>query len=166
MKLLMMLLTVAMALRAEAFAQLPDAPAPSTTCVSHDQPCPEWLHKLIGQYPPAAPRQGMPSVMPGPVHVYTFRKHWDDPPLRTYRKTFTSPWFLASQGVMIASMVIACRRSRYTGEEFHSEAAYTAGVFGLNLLVDRYLDELYAVGSAALVSQHYIRATIEGPINF
>ena len=38
MKLLMMLLTVAMALRAEAFAQLPDAPAPSTTCVSHDQP--------------------------------------------------------------------------------------------------------------------------------
>ena len=163
---LLMLLTVAMALRAEALAQLPDAPAPSTTCVSHDQPCPEWLHKLIGQYPPAAPRQGMPSVMPGPVHVYTFRKHWDDPPLRTYRKTFTSPWFLASQGVMIASMVIASRRSRYTGEEFHSEAPYTAGVFGLNLLVDRYLDELYAVGSAALVSQHYIRATIEGPINF
>ena len=163
---LLMLLTVAMALRAEALAQLPDAPAPSTTCVSHDQPCPEWLHKLIGQYPPAALRQGMPSVMPGPVHVYTFRKHWDDPPLRTYRKTFTSPWFVASQGVMIASMVIACRRSRYTGEEFHSEAPYTAGVFGLNLLVDRYLDELYAVGSAALVSQHYIRATIEGPINF
>ena len=163
---LLMLLTVAMALRAEALAQLPDAPAPSTTCVSHDQPCPEWLHKLIGQYPPAALRQGMPSVMPGPVHVYTFRKHWDDPPLRTYRKTFTSTWFLASQGVMIASMVIACRRSRYTGEEFHSEAPYTAGVFGLNLLVDRYLDELYAVGSAALVSQHYIRANIEGPINF
>ena len=163
---LLMLLTVAMALRAEALAQLPDAPAPSTTCVSHDQPCPEWLHKLIGQYPPAAPRQGMPSVMPGPVHVYTFRKHWDDPPLRTSRKTFTSPWFVASQGVMIASMVIACRRSRYTGEEFHSEAPYTAGVFGLNLLVDRYLDELYAVGSAALVSQHYIRANIEGPINF
>ena len=163
---LLMILTVAIALSADALGQLPDAPAPSSTCVSHDKPCPEWLHKLIGQYPSAPPRRGLPSVMPGPVHVYTFRKHWDDPPLRTYRKSFTSPWFLASQGVMIASMVIACHRSRYTGEEFHSEAPYTAGVFGLNLLVDRYLDELYAVGSAALVSQHYIRATIEGPINF
>jgi hypothetical protein len=161
-----MLLTVAIALSAEALAQVPDAPAPSTTCTSHDKPCPEWLHKLIGQYPSAPPIAGVPSMMPGPVHVYTFRKHWGDPPLRTYRKSFTSPWFLASQGVMIASMVIACRRSKYTGEDFHTEAPYTLGVFGINLLADRYLDELYAVGGAALVSQHYIRASIEGPINY
>ncbi|MGE5054964.1 MAG: hypothetical protein ACM3WP_12445 [Acidobacteriota bacterium] len=160
-----MLLAIALCSCANVVAQLPDAPPPSTTCISHNKPCPEWLHKIIGQYPPSAARHGLPSVMPGPVHVYTFRKHWDDPPLRTYRKTFTSPWFLASQGAMFASMVIACRRSRYTGEEFHSEVPWTVGVFGLNLLADRYLDELYAVGSAAVVSQHYIRATIEGPIN-
>jgi len=160
------LVSIVISFSIQAIAQLPDAPAPSTTCISHEKACPEWLHKLIGQYPPVPARLGLGPTMPGPVHVYTFRKHWDDPPLRTYRKTFTSPWFLASQGVMIASMVVACRRSRYTGEEFHSEAPFTVGVFGLNLLVDRYLDELYAVGSAALVSQHYIRATIEGPINF
>jgi hypothetical protein len=165
MKLLMML-TVAIALSAEALAQLPDAPAPSSTCVSHDKPCPEWLHKLIGKYPAAPPRRGLPSIMPGPVHVYTFRKHWDDPPLRSYRKTFTSPWFLVSQGAMFASMVIACRRSQFTGEELHSEAPWVVGVFGINLLTDRYLDELYSVGTAAIVTQHYAHATVSGRVNY
>jgi hypothetical protein len=160
------MLTITLFLSASALAQLPDAPAPSTICVSHGKPCPEWLHKLIGQYPSAPARRGLPPVMPGPVHVYTFRKHWDDPPLRTYRKTFTSPWFLASQGAMFASMVIACRRSQFTGEEFHSEAPWVIGVFGINLLTDRYLDELYSVGTAGIVTQHYVHATISGPIDY
>ena len=160
------MLAITLLLGANALAQLPDAPAPSSTCVSRDKPCPEWLHKLIGQYPSDPPRRGLPSVMPGPVHVYTFRKHWDDPPLRTYRKTFTSPWFLASQGAMFASMVIACRRSQFTGEDFHTEAPWVVGVFGINLLTDRYLDELYSVATAGIVTQHYVHATISGPVNY
>ena len=162
---ILILLTITVALSGEVLAQLPEAPAPSNTCISHDKSCPEWLHKLIGQYPPARARL-MPSVMPGPVHVYTFRKHWDDPPLRSYRKTFTSPWFLVSQGAMFASMVIACRRSQFTGEEFQSEAPWVVGVFGINLLTDRYLDELYSVGSAAIVTQHYAHATVSGRVNY
>lgn len=37
-----------------ACAQLPDAPQPApTTCtMPSGNPCPAWLHKLIGQYPP------------------------------------------------------------------------------------------------------------------
>jgi hypothetical protein len=37
-----------------AQAELPDHPQPEpTTCKTNDgKPCPEWLHKLIGQYPP------------------------------------------------------------------------------------------------------------------
>jgi len=163
---ILILLTITVALSYGALAQMPEAPAPSTTCISHDKPCPEWLHKVIGQYPlPPAPR-GLPPVMPGPVHVYTFRKHWNDPPLRSYRKSFTSPWFLVSQGAMFASMVIACRRSQFTGEEFHSEAPWVFSVFGLNLLTDRYLDELYSVGTAAIVTQHYAHAAVSGRVNY
>jgi hypothetical protein len=163
---ILILLTITVALSGEVLAQLPEAPAPSATCITHDKSCPEWVHKLIGQYPPAPARLRLPSVMPGPVHVYTFRKHWDDPPLRSYRKTFTSPWFLVSQGAMFASMVIACRRSQFTGEEFQSEAPWVVGVFGINLLTDRYLDELYSVGSAVIVTQHYAHATVSGRVNY
>ena len=151
------------------FAQdssLPDAPSSSNqniTCTRGDgKPCPKWVLKLVGQYPPFPDKTEL-GVRTTPAHVWTFRKNWNDPPLR---QPFKSKFFLISQGIMLTSMIVACKRSQYTGEEFHSEAPWTIGVVGMDYLFDRYLDELFSISAASVVTQHYIRANVEGHINY
>lgn len=59
MKLAWLLLLVSSFCAAQ---NLPDAPQPSTTCVEKNgKPCPEWVHKLVGQYPPLPEQYTYPS---------------------------------------------------------------------------------------------------------
>lgn len=127
---------------------LPDAPSAVKS---------KWLQKLVGKYPKAAP----PPLVYNKVRVWTFRKRWTDPPLRN---PFKSSVFWVSQSIMLGSMVVAGVRSKYTHEDLHSELPFTMGVFGMNYLTDKYLCELYTIGTSTIVSQHYIRANINGPI--
>lgn len=82
---------------------------------------------------------------------------WNAPALRSNRKIFRDPWFLVSNGAVIASMAGACSR-KGSGEHWDSEAPAMAAVVGLNFLTTKYLDELYSVGASAWATQHYIRS--------
>ena len=76
---------------------IPDAPSTTqaTTCTERNgKPCPAWVHKLIGQYPPA-PESGSPLPRdPSTVHFWTYRG-WQEPPLRSNKEVFRSKVFLA-----------------------------------------------------------------------
>lgn len=90
-----------------------------------------------------------------PIHVWTFRKSWQDPPLRTKLGVFKSKYFWVSTGAMWTAMAVACSR-RGTREEFHSEVPGVAAVTGFYWIMSRYGDELYGVGMAGYGVGHYI----------
>jgi len=155
---LLMLLTVAVALSAEALAQLPDAPAPSSTCVSQDKPCPEWLHKLIGQYPPASESGMLPLQRdPSSVHFWTYRG-LDEPPLRTNREVFRSKAFIAAHVGGLIAMIVACR-AKNSREHWDSEVPAVAAIFGMDYLQFRFIGGPNAVGPAVYEMIHYGRAS-------
>jgi hypothetical protein len=99
-----------------------------------------------------------PQPQPKPVHVYTFRKSWQDPPLRTNKQVFKSKFFWISEGAAFASMAVACNR-KGTGEHWPNEATAWGAGFGLGYLSDRFFDELYTVGIGAYQTGHYIHSS-------
>ena len=113
---------------------LPNAPSETkaTTCTKNDgKPCPNWLHKWIGQYPPlpesATPQ---PERDPSSVHFWTYRG-WQDPPLRTNKQVFRSKVFLAAHIGGAIAMIVACR-TKNSGEDWGSEVPAVAALFGMD----------------------------------
>ena len=80
-------------------AAIPDTPSvtQATTCTERNgKPCPEWVHKLIGQYPPL-PESATTQLKrdPSSVHFWTYRG-LEEPPLRTNKEVFRSKLFIAT----------------------------------------------------------------------
>ena len=142
-------------------AALPNAPSvtKATTCTEKNvKPCPEWLHKLIGQYPPlpesATPQ---PERDPSSVHFWTYRG-WQERPLRTNKQVFHSRMFLAAHVGGAVAMIVACR-SPHSGESWGAEVPAVAALFGLDYLQFRFVGAPNAVGPAIYEMIHYSRAS-------
>ena len=142
-------------------AGLPNAPSvtKATTCTEKNvKPCPEWLHKVIGQYPPlpesATPQ---PERDPSSVHFWTYRG-WQDPPLRTNKQVFHSKTFLAAHVGGAVAMIVACR-SKHSGESWGSEVPAVTALFGMDYLQFRFVGGPNAVGPAIYEMIHYSRAS-------
>jgi hypothetical protein len=140
---------------------LPNAPSvtKATTCTEENgKPCPEWVHKLIGQYPPlpesATPQ---PERNPSSVHFWTYRGS-QDPPLRTNKQVFHSKIFLAAHVGGAVAMIVACR-SKNSGEDWGSEVPAVAAMFGMDYLQFRFVGGPNAVGPAIYEMIHYSRAS-------
>jgi hypothetical protein len=136
--------------------ELPDTPSATqaTACTEKDgKPCPEWLHKLIGQYPPdPAPR--LYWFRENPVHFWTYRSSWQDPPLRTNREVFRSKLFVGLHLAGAVAMVTACMR-KGSGESWGSEAPAVAALFGMDYLQFRFIGGPNAVGAPIYQMIHY-----------
>jgi hypothetical protein len=142
-------------------ATLPNAPSatPTTTCTDNNgRPCAQWVHKLIGQYPPA-PETGMLRLErdPSTVRFWTYRG-WEDPPLRTNREVFRSKLFIAAHVGGAIAMIMACR-SRTSKEHWDSEVPAVAAIFGMDYLQFRFIGGPNAVAPAVYEMIHYGRAS-------
>lgn len=104
-----------------------------------------------------SPKPDAPQPQPKPANLFTFRKSWQDPPLRANKQVFKSPVFLLSQSAMILSMVVACR-NKHSLETWESEAPAVGALFGMDYLSDRFFSEYFAVGPAIYATIHYMRA--------
>ena len=88
----------------------------ATTCTEKNgNPCPEWVHKLIGQYPPSPESEIQTEQDPSSVHFWTYRG-WQDPPLRTNKQVFHSKVFLAAHIGGAIAMIVACRTNKSGGK--------------------------------------------------
>ena len=95
-------------------SSIPDAASTTqaTTCTERScQPCPEWVHKLIGQYPLSPESGTLQRRNPSPVHFWTYRS-WQEPPLRTNKEVFRSKLFVATHVGGAIAMIVACRNNR------------------------------------------------------
>ena len=109
--------------------------APSVThqsdCIQNaGKPCPEWVHKLIGPYPPIDVTERWNRQ---PDHFFTFGN------ARRALHPDKKSWmlFAVAHAGMWASTVIAVRNHRTSKEEGHSEYPAAAFMTGMDLLVSR-----------------------------
>jgi len=142
-------------------AGLPNAPSitKAATCTeTNGKPCPAWLHKLIGQYPPA-PESATPQTEQdsSSVHFWTYRG-WQDPPLRTNKQVFHSKIFLAAHVGGAVAMIVACRSPR-SGESWGSEVPAVTALFGMDYLQFRFVGGPNAMAPAIYEMIHYSRAS-------
>ena len=130
-------------------AALPNAPSATqaTTCTARNsKTCPEWVHKLIGQYPPSPDSGPQPERDPSTVHFWTYRGA-DDPPLRTTKQVFRSKLFVATHIGGAIAMIVACR-NKNSSEHWDSEVPAVGAVFALDYLQFRFIGGSNAVGPA------------------
>lgn len=142
-------------------ADVPSAPSATeaTTCTQNNgNPCPEWVHKLIGQYPrsPTA-EEFQPQRDPSSVHFWTYRG-LEDPPLRTNKQVFRSKLFLAAHIGGAIAMIVACR-NKNSKEDWGSEVPAVAGMFGLDYLQFRFVGGPNAIGPPIYEMIHYSLAS-------
>jgi hypothetical protein len=135
-------------------ADLADAPSATqqSSCTQKSgKPCPEWLHKLIRQYPPIDVSERWDGQ---PDHFFTFGN------ARRALHPDKKSWllFTAAHAGMWASTIIAVRNHRTSHEEAHSE--YPAVVFmtGIDLLVFKTISPSLSVGPPVYAMVHYSRA--------
>ena len=155
MKFLLLLLLLSIPVFGQS---IPDAPIQqkTTTCIENNgNPCPHWLHKLIGQYPPIADDNiEYPKYGPG---VFSFRTK-KDRELATNRQALHSKFFWVSNGMLTTSMIVACTHDRTTGENFGSEAGAVGGVIVLNYISYRFLSPSFLFGTNGYGTYHYIHS--------
>lgn len=144
------------------YAGLPSAPssARATTCTENNgKPCPEWAHRMIGQYPPSPESEEFrPERNPHSVHFWTYRG-WQDPPLRTNREVFRSKVFLATHIGGAIAVIVACR-TKNSGETWGSEAPAVAALFGMDYLQFRFVGGPNAIGAPIYEMIHYGLASV------
>ena len=138
---------------------LPDAPSATqgTTCTENNgTPCPHWVHKVIGQYPPL-PESAVPQPQrdPSTVHFITYRA-WNEPPLRTNKEVFRSKWYVGTHVGAAVAMVVACRNQN-SGEHCGSQVPIQAGLFGMDYLQFRFIGGPNAIGAPIYSMIKYCR---------
>ena len=141
-------------------ADLPNAPSTTqaTTCRENSgKPCPDWVHKLIGQYPPLSESKTLRLERdPSTVHFWTYRG-LDDPPLRTNKQVFRSKLFVGAHIGGAIAMIVACR-NKNSREKWHSEVPAVAAMFGMDYLQFRFVGGPNAIGAPIYEMIHYSRA--------
>lgn len=132
------------------------ADAPSTTqalsCTQKNgKPCPEWVHKLIGQYPPIDISERWNGQ---PDHFFTFGN------ARRALHPDKKSWllFAVAHAGMWASTVVAVKNHRTSGEEAHSEYPAVAFLTGFDLLIFKTISPALSVGPPVYAMFHYSRA--------
>jgi len=134
-----------------ALAQLPDAPSTTkaTTCTEKNgDPCPEWVHKIIGQYPPVNESEACDGK---PDHFLTIGngRRWLHPDKKSYGI------FMAAHAGMWAATVLAVHRSRTSHEDSGSELPVAAFLTGIDFLVFRTYSPAMSIGPVAYATVHY-----------
>ena len=136
---------------------LPDAPSTTaaTTCTKNNgKPCPKWLHRLIGQYPPA-PDSQIPERRDKPASFWTYRGALE-PPLRTTKEVFHSKVFMTAHVLEVGAMVVACHHKK-SGEEWGQAIPISGVLLGLDYLQFRFVGGANAIAAPIAVTIYYIR---------
>jgi hypothetical protein len=117
-----------------AFAQLPDAPQPQ-----HDT----WK-QFSGKQ----------------ATFFTFRKSYQDPPLRTNRQAFSKK-FIILHALLLTSFIVDNHVTHGAREKWDSEGPAILGVGTLDYAMTRFFTEAYSVEGPVYGIQHYIRDALK-----
>lgn len=141
-------------------AGLPDAPSltQETTCTERaGKPCPEWLHKVIGQYPPLPQSEPLLKRDPSTVHFWTYRA-WNEPSLRTNKEVFRSKLFITAHVGGAIAMAVACR-NKNSGYSWGEQVPAVSALFAIDYLQFRFVGGPNAIAAPVYEMIKYGRAS-------
>lgn len=129
----------------------PSATQQSSCTQKNGKPCPEWVHKLIGQYPPIDISERWNGQ---PDHFFTFGN------ARRALHPDKKSWllFAVAHAGMWASTVVAVNNHRTSKEEAHSEYPAVAFLTGFDLLTFKTISPALSIGPTVYAMIHYSRA--------
>ena len=127
-------LLLVLLLTSGAWAQLPDAP----------QPQHETWKEFSGKQ----------------ATFFTFRKSYQDPPLRTNRQAFSKK-FIILHAMLWTSLIVDVKHTHGARETWDSEVPAMLGVTGMDYVMTRYFTEAYSVEGPAWGTTHYIRDALK-----
>ena len=126
----------------------------TTTCTENNgKSCPEWLHKLIGQYPPLHDEGEYLESDQRSIHFWTYRGS-QEAPLRTNREVFHSKIFMASHIGGAIAMFVATR-TKNSGESLGGGTAAVATLFVMDYIQFRFVGGPNAVAAPICEMIHY-----------
>lgn len=132
-----------------------------TTCTENNgSPCPEWLHKLIGQYPPR-PDIPLPNRTEA-ANFFTFRT-FNQPVLRTNRQVFHSKTFILLNAGYAASVIADVKYTHGVRETARSEYPVIPAIIGLDYCMDRFMSRSFSVEAPVYGMIHYLKDLKKGP---
>jgi hypothetical protein len=129
----------------------PSAIQPSTCTQNNGKTCPEWLHRLIGQYPPVAAHERWNGQADGFFTIGNGRRA-----LRPDKKSWML--FAVAHAGMWASTAMAVRDFPRSKEQATSEYPAAAALTGMDLLLFKTISPALPVGPPIYAMIHYSRA--------
>lgn len=132
-------------------ADAPSVTQQSSCTQKNGKPCPEWVDKLIGQYPPIDISERWNGQ---PDHFFTFGN------ARRALHPNKKSWllFAVAHAGMWASTEVAVQNSRTSKERAHSEYPAVAFLTGFDLLTFKTISPALSVGPPVYAMIHYSRA--------
>jgi hypothetical protein len=116
---------------------------------------------LAAALPLAAQLPDAPAPQPKAT-FWTFRGHWQAPPLRSSREVLTGKKFIALHVALMATFLIDHRLTRGERETYGSEVPAILAVTGVDYLSDRVFTEAFTVEAPIYGIQHYARDAAHG----
>lgn len=130
-----------------------------TTCTNNNgTDCPEWVHKLIGQYPPS-PYIALPTRQEA-AGFWTMRS-FNDAPLRTNKQILKSKSFWGLNSAFAAVVIYDVRHTHGVRESAGSEYPVIPAVIALDYLMDRFVSRSLSVEAPVYGIIHYTRDALK-----
>lgn len=131
---------------------VPDAPSTVTpTCTENSgKPCPEWVHKLVGQYPPAPDSPDATRV----AQFFTFNTD-----SRATLKPDKKSWaiFTFTHVALAVTFAVDHKLTHGVRENSSSEIPAILGVTGLDFLAFKCISPSLSVEAPVYAIVHYAR---------
>lgn len=131
------------------FAQLPDAPQPQLS--ASDTMIPGASQ---------AERETWKQFSGKQATFFTFRKSYQDPPLRTNRQAFSKK-FIILHALLLTSFIVDNRVTHGAREKWDSEVPAILGGGTLDYAMTRFFTEAYSVEGPVYGIQHYVRDALK-----
>jgi hypothetical protein len=122
-----------------------------TTCIENTgKPCPEWLHKLVGQYPPLPDRQESARA----ATFFTFNKD-SHAALKPDKKSWVA--FIGSHAALGIAYTIDHKLTHGIRESASSEVPAILGVTGMDFITFKCFSPALSIEAPIYAIQHYTR---------
>jgi len=110
---------------------------------------------------PDAPQpQPVKAVAPR-AKFLSYRKSWQDAPLRTNKQVLSDWTFLVPVGSCAAAMTTDVLVTHGAREQFHSEAPVVLAIAGFSFISHKYLWAPFTGGMTSYCVQHYVRDAMQ-----
>lgn len=131
------------------------AQVPTTCTKSNGKPCAEWVHTMVGQYPPDSWPTREQSEQARVTGFFHFRSDWNSPALRNTKLSWAL--FIGSHAGLGLTYAIDHHLTHGARENNGSEVPAILGVSAMDFLMFKCVSPALSIGAPIYGMEHYAR---------